>query len=270
MEDIVRLSAKILFTFVFFVPWTLNAQSELHPHRAYYTVSLKGRVDPSSDLIDVRGTMMYELNKVCKGWTVQQLSEIWQYYADGSVDHVRWGYVTWEADDASLFKFNTFRKSNEELIEDVRGFAQLKNKKLEVFFKKPSTISIVLPEGTLFPIQQLITILKAAKNGEHMVSLNVFDGSSDEGAYEINTFIGRKKVLAGNPGIEGAHQFANQPFWPIRASVYGIKKREYEPEYETSQDLLPNGIIKQYVIEQGGVKIQGILERIELLPTSDC
>ena len=104
--------------------------------------------------------------------------------------------------------------------------------------------------------------------GEQIFSSIIFDGSTAEGASEINTFISAKKVMAGNPNAEDAHQLAHQPFWPVRFAVYGLEKTEYEPEYVTTQDLLPNGIIKQYVIDDGGMKIHGVLERIELLPES--
>ena len=99
-----------------------------------------------------------------------------------------------------------------------------------------------------------------------MVPSTVFDGSSVDGASEINTFIGAEKIVADNPDNAVTHQFANQPFWPVRFAVYGINKSDYEPDYVSIQDLLPNGIIKQYVIDYGGMKIRGVLERIELLP----
>jgi hypothetical protein len=209
--------------------------------------------------------MMLEFNKVCDGWTVQQLSEIWRYHDNGSVEHIRWGYVTWEADDGSHFKFNTFRKIDNELVEDIRGSAKRSGKLTQVIYQKPEKKTLELPEGVLFPIQHTKGLLEAAHLGEHMFPRIIFDGSNLNGASEINTFMGAKKVVAGNPTVEDAHQFANQPFWPVRFAVYGLGETTYEPIYITTQELLPNGIIKQYVIDNDGVKIRGILERIELL-----
>lgn len=263
-------SAAYLFVFIgFFMPSFLDAAPiELQPHRAYYTVSLACRPDPRSDVSDVRGTMMIEIDKVNGGWTVQQLSEIWRYHNDdeNSVEHVRWGYVTFENTEGTLFKFNTFRKTNNELVEDIHGSATKNSSQIDVQYQKPHNKKLRLPEGTLFPIQHMQAYLGAALMGTQMFPATVFDGSSTEGASEINTFIGTKKTIEDNPNNAATHQFANQPFWPVRFAVYGINKTDYEPDYVTIQELLPSGIIKQYTIDYGGLKIRGVLDRIELLP----
>lgn len=238
----------------------------LQPHRAYYSISMGGRPSPQSDVQDIRGTMMIEFNKVPGGWTVQQLSEIWRYLQNAPVEHVRWGYVTWEAENGAVFKFNTFRKINDELVEDIRGTAKRHGKLTQVLFQRPEQKTLQLPEGTLFPLQHTHKILAAALAGEHSLPSIVFDGSNLQGVSEINTFIGAKKVIAENATTQETHQFANQPFWPVRSAVYGLQERAYEPNYVTTQDLLPNGIITQYiVVDQEGVTIRGVLERIELL-----
>jgi len=270
MEDKLRIPAYFFVIVGFLMPVGLEAVIELQPHRAYYTVTMGGRPTLSSTIVDVRGTMMVELNKVCDGWTVQQLTEIRRYHDDDSVESIRWGYVTWEADDGILFKYNTFRKVDDELTESIRGLAKKTDKGIEAVYQSPKAMTLALPEGVLFPIQHTKTLLQAAEEGDHMLPRIVFDGSSTDGASEINTFIGAKKVMAGNPAAEGAHQFANQPFWPVRFAVYGLGKTGYESDYITTQELLPNGIIKQYEIDDGTMKIHGVLDRVELLNKEGC
>ncbi len=248
--------------------FSVQATVELQPHRAYYTVTMESRPGPRSSVTDARGTMLIEFNKVCDGWTVQQRSETRLYHNDGSVEHIRWGYVTYETDDGSLFTFNTYRKTDDELVEDIRGRAKKTGDLIVVTYQKPEKKTLKLQEGALFPIQHIKALLTAAQAGEQIFPRIVFDGSSDEGASEINAFIGAKKVIAGNPAMEAVHQFANQPFWPVRFAVYGHTKTDYEPTYVTTQDLLPNGIIEKYNIDYGGIKLHGVLERIELLRES--
>ncbi len=256
----------------FFVPFALKSEGKLHlqPHRAYYTITMVGRPSLHTRITDVRGTMMIELNKVCDGWTAQQLAEIRRYDEDGEAEHVRWGYVTYEADDGSRFKFNTFRKVNEELVEDIDGVAKKNGKLIEAFYQRPDKQTLKLPEGVLFPLQHTKELLKAAQKGEHMFPRVVFDGSTTEGASEINTFIGSQKVAAGNSVNQETSQFSGQPYWPVRFAAYGLGKTDYEPDYVATQDLLPNGIIKQYIIDDGTIKIQGVLDRIELLSPEGC
>jgi hypothetical protein len=270
MEGKVRTSAYFVVAFGFLAPMNLEAVVELQPHRAYYTVSMVGRPSLNTNVVEVRGTMMLELNKVCGGWTVQQLSEIQRYHDDETTERIRWGYVTFEADDGSLFKFNTFRKTDENLVEDICGTAKKQGKLIEAFYQKPKKITLRLPEGVLFPIQHTTELLKTAEEGGHLFPQIVFDGSTAEGASQVNTFIGTKKVTAGNSANKEDHQFSGQPYWPVRFSVYGLGKTDYEPDYVTTQDLLPNGIIKKYIIDDGTIKIQGVLERIELLSKEGC
>lgn len=239
---------------------------EIQPHRAYYTVSMISQPSINSSLTDVRGTMMLELSKVRGGWTSQQVSDIWKYMGEDEVEHIRWGYVTFESDDSSIFKFNTFRKVDDDLVEDIRGMAKKNEKTTEAFYQRPLEKELKLPEGTLFPLEHIKGLLAIAEQEEHLYPCIVFDGSSVDGASEINTFIGGKKVCAGNPSLEPTHLLARQPFWPVRFSVYGLGGIGYEAEYTTTQELLPNGIIKQYIIDDGTIRIRGALDRIELLP----
>ncbi|MBL8676362.1 MAG: DUF1849 family protein, partial [Alphaproteobacteria bacterium] len=147
-----------------------------------------------------------------------------------------------------------------------RGQASKCAKEVEVSYQKPNKVTLKLPENTLFPLEYTQGLLKIAEEGEHMYPAVVFDGSNTEGPSEIDVFVGEKKVMTENSAIEGTHQFAAQPFWPVRFSVYGEEGGQYEAEYTTTQELLPNGIIKQYVVDDGTIKIRGVLDRVEVLP----
>lgn len=253
--------------------WThgsLGRAEELQPHRAYYTVSMISLPSIKSTVTDVRGTMMLELTKTCDGWASQQVSDIWRYSGEDEVEHIRWGYVTFESADSRFFKFNTFRKVDDELVEDIRGQATKSAKGTEVNYQKPKKLTLRLTDGVVFPLEYTQALLEIAEKGDHLYPGVVFDGSSTDGPSEVNAFVGEKKVTAGNPAAEGAHQFAAQPFWPVRFSVYGEGGGRYEAEYTTTQELLPNGIIKQYVIDDGTLKIRGVLDRVEVLPKEGC
>src|SRR5690242_2627276 len=97
----VRLYTYFVLILGALIPPNFAAPLELQPHRAYYTVTMVDCATPHASVADIRGTMMVEFSKAGKGWAVQQLSETWRYYKDGSIEHVRWGYVTWEAEDGS-------------------------------------------------------------------------------------------------------------------------------------------------------------------------
>lgn len=272
MEDGVRLPTFFFSVIAFFATSSLEAVIELQPHRAYYTISMMGRPASSlqNNIVDIRGTMMIEVNKTCEGWATQQLSEVWHYHDDETVEHIRWGDATFENEEGDVFKFHTFRKVNDELVEDIQGQIKKSGKYIEAVYEKPKRLQLKLPEGTLLPIQHTKALLEAAEKGEKMFPRIVFDGTTTEGASEINTFIGAKKISADMNTNKGSQEFAGHPFWPVRFAVYGIGGTEYEPEYITTQELRTDGIIKQYTIDDGTNKIQGVLVRVELLNKEGC
>lgn len=240
----------------------LCAGVELQPHRAYYTISLESAPSIKSDVSDVRGTMMVEYDKVDSGWTVQQLSEYWKYFGEEEMEHVRWGFTAFESDDSQNFKFRTFRKVNDIIEEEIVGTAKKSKDGILVKFTKPEPKILKLEKDVLFPLQHIRELIHAASAGEHMFPKVVFDGSTSDGPAEIDAFIGAKKekTSPSEPSY-----FQGLSYWPVRFSVYGLGKANYTPEYVTTQDLLPTGIFTNYTIDDGAMKLDGVLERVEFL-----
>jgi len=252
-----------LACFLLLVP---DLKADLQPHRAYYTLALAGRPSPQSPLVDVRGTLLIELSKAETGWTLQHLSKLSLYYVDGTVEHVRDGYVTFEAYDGNLFKFHTYRRVDDAPVETIsKGVAKKKGETLEVTYTQPTKKTLVLPEGALFPLQYRQALLKAASEGEKMFPRLVFDGRNLEGASETNTFMSAQRVG------ESGHQLAGQAFWPMRSAIYSPKTTYYEPMCTTTQDLFATGITGPYVTDcmMGDMKIHGTLDRVELLQEAE-
>ncbi len=254
-------------SYIFFIqPVKSGTVSEgLHPYRAYYTISMSSKSPIHSDVVDIRGTMMVEYNKVDGGWTVQHLTEVWKYFPDDSSEHTRWGHTIFETEDDSLLKFRTFRKVNDVVEEDIAGVARRQRECIQVTYKQPEPKTMTLSSTVLFPIQHLKGVLSAAESEDHLYPRHVFDGSSVEGPCEMDTFIGAKKTYSVADEESEMNPFEGQPYWPVRFSIYGLGKQNYEPEYVITQNLLPNGIFTQYTLNDGNVKIHGVLERVELL-----
>lgn len=257
-----RIYFILLFVICTLNPKDLRANVELQPHRAYYTISLESAPLIKSDVTDVRGTMMVEYNKVDGGWTVQQISEFWKYSGDDEMEHVRWGYTVFESDDSQCFKFRTFRKVDDVVEDEIVGTAKKSKDHILVKYSKPEVKILKLSGDVLFPLQHLKELICAANTGEHMFPRIVFDGSTPDGPSEIDAFIGAKKE---NVVSEEPSHFQGLSYWPVRFSVYGLGKTTYAPEYVTTQDLLPTGIFTSYTLDDGAMKLRGILERVEFL-----
>ena len=251
-------------------PQNLSAY-ELKSHVASYSVSLADAASPSQEIVDVNGEMKLELREDCEGWTLEQTSDTVIYDNDGGAENIRWGYTIWESNDGKTLRFSSFRKIEGELVENIRGVAKWKPDGTgEVAYVQPSPITLPLEPGTLFPIQYQKAVLKAAESGDRLFVAKVFEGSSTEGAYEINTFIGgmhkAEQTLGGQDSIQ-----AHVPYWPIKIAVYGKNSEAFGPDYETRQELFFNGVLRNYTIDYSPeFQIKGTLERIEFLPKQEC
>lgn len=244
---------------------------ELKSHIANYAVTLAESASPSQDVIDVDGGMKMELREDCEGWTLEQTSDTIIYDNAGGAENIRWGYTIWESNDGKTLRFSSFRKVEGELVENIRGVANWKPDGTgEVTYVQPIAITMPLEPGTLFPIQYQKEVLRAAEAGDRLFVAKIFDGSTTEGAYEINTFIGgmhkAEQTLGGQDSIQ-----ANIPYWPIKMAVYGKNSEAFGPDYETRQELFFNGVLRNYTIDYSpDFQIKGTVERIEFLPKQDC
>lgn len=265
-----KYSLLLIVTGLFLTPKDGQAY-ELKSHVANYAVSLADAASPSQEVVDVDGEMKLELREDCEGWTLEQLSDTIIYDNSGGAENIRWGYTIWEANDGKTLRFNSFRKVEGELVENIRGVAKWKPDGTgEITYVQPLALTLPLEPGTLFPIQYQKAVLKAAEAGDRLFIAKVFDGSTIEGAYEVNTFIGgmhkAEQTLGGQDSIQ-----AHVPYWPIKMAVYGKNSEAFGPDYETRQEVFNNGVLRNYTIDYSpDFQIKGTLERIEFLPKQEC
>ncbi|MGL5720242.1 MAG: EipB family protein, partial [Alphaproteobacteria bacterium] len=116
------------------------------------------------------------------------------------------------------------------------------------------------------PTAHLLYLLGLAKKGEKFTSNTVFDGSSLEGPVEISAFIGKPHEPVGFSNLNRFKEhFGAQKFWPIRFAVYGAQSKGETPDLESAQQMLPNGLPLEYIIDYGDFRIKATLDRYELL-----
>lgn len=251
--------------------WLAHAGNVLESpvsYKAYYKLSL-GTVGPDSIVNDVEGTMMVEFRDACNGWTIQQNSELFVSTQEGNEEEVKWNYVTWESRDGLLFRFNMRRSVNDLIEDDIRGVATIDPQMNEgkAIYEKPYYFTQKFSAKTLFPTAHFIQLLNGAKRGEKLLSCTVFDGSTLEGASEVNAFIGLlHQPQEQNP--PGSKTSELKKFWPIRFAIYGPHNTGEGPDLESAQQVMENGIPLEYTIDYGDFKIKGVLERYELLKES--
>src|SRR5471032_1617451 len=70
--------------------------SDYASHRATYEMKLSHSAN-GSEVVDVHGTMTYEWQEACDGWTTTQDSLMKFFYQDGKTVDLGWKLNSWES-----------------------------------------------------------------------------------------------------------------------------------------------------------------------------
>lgn len=237
---------------------------KLLPHRATYSITLDRNYDDEEDIADAKGQMTIQLAKVGEGWAIEQKSTLHIYYKDGSAEQVITTLATYESMDGLKYSFNarTLRADQEETIS---GDAILANKGGAgiVTYQQPDESTIQLPVGTIFPTQHLIYMLQAAMKGQKVVSNIVFDGSSEtHEPVQVDTVLGASqdpKLALTNKDLLQAKKV-----WPMRMAIYAVDSNGPEADYEITQHVLDDGVIRDMTLDYGTFKVKAVLNQVEV------
>ena len=243
--------------------------AEIVPHHAVYSMSLGG-THGDAGVTGAGGTMAYQWGETCDGWTVEQRYRLKMAYAESSDVSISSNFVTWEAKDASHYRFNQKETRNGTESDEIRGQAKLDgpDKGGAVEFEKPEAKTLKLPAGTLFPSAHTIFLIDKAKAGENFISKQIFDGATVENAVLVSAVIGAKV----EPDEESAKKspLLNRPGWRVRLAFFPADQKAEKPDYELGMILLDNGVSRDMVIDYGDYSIRATLDDIEALPKPHC
>lgn len=242
---------------------------DILPHRAVYGLSLK-ETRGGSTLADVKGAMYIDWLETCEGWSSSQRLEIRFIdlrHPDMEIDSK---FASWESRDGLTYRFNvvSFRDGRPE--KELRGHASLRalGEGGTAEFTAPEPMTLKLPAGTIFPGRHLLELLERAAAGDKIVSRIVFDGTSEEGPFEINAVIGPEKEPSAD--IAALPPDLDKPYRAMRLAFFNLDKAEVEPFYELSAEVMKSGIARSFLLDYGDSVIAAKLGRIELADKPDC
>lgn len=247
------------------------AAAQIASHRAVYSLSLGS--GKSSGVTGLDGAMYIDWHEVCEGWTISQRMRFNLYDDDGQAIESDISFSSWEAKDGLSYQFTLRSTRAGEVSEELRGRAELAGpgKGGKAVFTEPEQEVIELPPGTLFPTEHSILLIKKAVAGETLLSRQVFDGATLDGALEINALImGRHGGESGIAGPKIAATLVNRPSWLVRMAFFKLEEQAAEPEYETSMRMLDNGIGIDFLFDYKDFSIRAKLEQLEALPKPRC
>ena len=241
------------------------ASATLSSHRAIYQMILKS-ASQGSDIAALDGQMLIEVVDVCDGWTLEQRIALTIVNFEGGEVYSYTSFTSWESKDGQRFRFEQQTQQNDVTVEELGGEAAMApDGGGMVALARPTAASLELASGTMFPSAHTALLIASAEAGETFVSRVVYDGTSAEGPSQISAFISRSKIVPGLPD-----ELAEVRAWPVHLAFYPASSVDSKPEVEISMMLQANGVARALTINYGSFSIEGRLDKLELLPATDC
>jgi hypothetical protein len=252
----------------------------LVPHRAVYDLKLS-KSSGARGIQAVRGRILYDFSgNACDGYELQfrQVSELDSGEGKAALSDLR--STTWEDGEAKKFRFNSENLLNDKQTDAVDGNAERGASAVAVSLSKPKGKSFTVPAGAVFPTEHMRRIIVAARAGNTILELPVYDGSdTGEKLYNTLTIIGRP-IPAGQKPVNDAGgktpALANLMRWPVTISYFEQKDEkaghtgEQTPVYAITFELYENGISRALVLDYNDFTITGELTSLEMKKEKKC
>lgn len=250
----------------------------LAPHRAVYDLAL-GRTRGNSQIAAVRGRILYDFNgNACEGYSLQfrQVSELDS--GEGKVSTSDLRSTTWEGGDAKSFKFSSENFLNQNLVDTVDGHAEHGTGATAVSLVKPKERALDLDAGVVFPTQQMVRVIEAARAEKTILDFPVYDGSDNgDKVYNTLTVIGHKLAPDERKHADAASdepKLAAVARWPVTVSYFDKSKKtksgEETPVYAINFELYENGISRALSIDYNEFVVTGKLTSLEIKAPKPC
>lgn len=244
--------------------------ADMTPHRVIYSLT-SGKVRSDSPFVAAEGDFVMEIAESCEGWTLsQRIRLVFSDKMDGRVT-TDYRFASFESRDGLSYDFSVKNTHENEVVEDFSGTARLTalGKGGTARFRRPIVKDMALPEGTLFPIQYNLALVRSMVAGNKIMPGITFDGGSDEAPYEVNAIIGLPTENNLGQGKGDANLLKGKA-WPVRIAYFNLSEKKAEPNFELDIHMLQNGISPSLVLDYGYMRVEGVLEKIEALPRPKC
>lgn len=219
------------------------------PHEATYKVSLM-RADSASGLQNVRGAMQYRFADGCDGWISENTAAVEYLYTTGESVRSTWAFTSWEAKDGGAMRFAVTEKADGRITGQFAGRAELKpgGRGGTAWFENAQSGAeeeiIKLPPGTMLPFYHLRELFNAASGGERVVLRTVFDGTSADNPYSVNTVIGPGRAAAETAEIDSAGAMRT---YPMRFAFFQVRAAGETPDVEMTVHYREDGVAERAV-----------------------
>jgi len=249
---------------------------ELVPHRAIYDLRLsQSRSNRSAEA--VTGRILYDFSgNSCEGYALQfrQVSELNTGEGKAAVSDLR--TITWEDGTATSYRFQSQNLLDQKQVETVDGKAERRSDGVAVNLTKPGQKKFEAEAGLVFPTEHMRRIIAAARAGQTILELPVYDGSENgEKIFSTLTVIGApippdervpSDAAAGQAVLKGMKR------WPVTISYFekGSAGGEQTPIYSVAFELYENGISRALTLDYNDFVLRGDMSLLEIKDSKPC
>jgi hypothetical protein len=245
----------------------------LAPHRAAYELTLltsRGKgVSTATGRIGLEFT-----GSACDGWSTnfRQAMEISD--GEGKTLNSDMRLTTFENGDGKLLRFNGEKRMNGGPAEVTSGQAERADDGgLSVDIRQPKPSKVDVDGIAVFPTDHMLRLITAAKSGERIVEIRLYDGSDGgEKIFDTTALIGTPVSPERRPVEEASAKagLAAMTRWPVSISYFEPGNGERTPVYVLSFDMFENGVSGALKLDFGDFSLKGELKRLEMLKEADC
>jgi hypothetical protein len=247
---------------------------DLVAHLAVYEVAT-GRAPAGVSPPEVSGTYVFRLQGECDGGMKFEQRLRFEVKAPGGQTTVDQTSTGTESADGKRYRFTHRTAVDNKAEPEVHGEVEPGSNggDSQARFSQPAGRTVALPADTLFPISILRRTVKAAQAGESGFEGRFFMGDKPEAPPAVSVLLGKppRRVAELPPPqgdralIEGRERFY------FRAAFYeDDSKSTGEPKHELSSVTLDNGVEIWGTHEQGELRLEYRLIRLESLPKPQC
>jgi hypothetical protein len=246
----------------------------LAPHRAVYDLRL-GETRGKRSLEAVRGRIVYDFaGSTCEGYALQfrQVTELDTGEGKLALSDLR--STSWEEGAAKSLRFDSQNYLDRKLVDTVDGHADKGADGVTVTLAKPKEARLDIGSA-VFPSEHMRRIIAAARAGQTLLELTVYDGSeTGDKVYNSLSVIGKKIAPEHAPtdAAAGTAQIAGLARWPVTISYFDRSKEggEQTPVYAITFEAYENGVARALVLDYGDFTVAGDLISLEMKDAKPC
>lgn len=275
-------SALLAVSLIALVPTTASAVDPtlagLRSHRAVYDLKLARRTE-KSDIGAVTGRLVYEfVGSPCDGYSSQFRLVTRLENTDGKSRVSDMRTSSFEDSAGNLFEFLSQNFVEQVMTDESKGSARRSEGGLVSSVTRPVARKVTLPDDARFPTQHMVGLIQAAKTGQSVAQIKLYDGSDGgERVYDTTAVIGKPQEGADDVGEEaaaGRPEMASSRRWPMTISYFDPSKRqksgEETPDYQLGFLLYENGISRRLKLDYGDFALDGRMTELTFVDVKKC